>query len=174
MCVDHTHWGITTIPKNGMLGVTELSYHFWYDIHTSFFTVWVVGLVVTKLSPVTYEVKSMVKYGSDMPISSWHNRGEKLPGLVASEVPLPEDSEGQTLPAPVMPEPVLPSDSDATEEVGSTPDCTSSPDIPANESLTSANAAPTTENSSMIRTPPTPKVYPRRVHQRPDRYEPTI
>ena len=39
MCVDHTHWGITTIPKNGMLGVTELSYHFWYDIHTSFFTV---------------------------------------------------------------------------------------------------------------------------------------
>ena len=39
MCVDHIHWGITTIPKNGMLGVTELSYHFWYDIHTSFFTV---------------------------------------------------------------------------------------------------------------------------------------
>ena len=38
MCVDHT-MGITTIPKNGMLGVTELSYHFWYDIHTSFFTV---------------------------------------------------------------------------------------------------------------------------------------
>ena len=34
------HWGITTIPKNGMLGVTELSYYFWYDIHTSFFTVW--------------------------------------------------------------------------------------------------------------------------------------
>ena len=33
------HWGITTIPKNGMLGVTELSYYFWYDIHTSFFTV---------------------------------------------------------------------------------------------------------------------------------------
>ena len=27
------HWGITTIPKNGMLGVTELSYYFWYDIH---------------------------------------------------------------------------------------------------------------------------------------------
>ena len=53
----------------------------------------------------------------------------------------------------MMPEPVLPSDADATEEVGSTPDCTSSPDIPANESLTSANAAPTTENSSMIRTP---------------------
>ena len=39
-CVDHTK-GITTIPKNGMLGVTELSYYFWYDIHTSFFTVWV-------------------------------------------------------------------------------------------------------------------------------------
>ena len=38
MCVDHTR-GITTIPKNGMLGVTELSYYFWYDIHTSFFTV---------------------------------------------------------------------------------------------------------------------------------------
>ena len=38
MCVDHTI-GITTIPKNGMLGVTEVSYHFWYDIHTSFFTV---------------------------------------------------------------------------------------------------------------------------------------
>ena len=38
MCVDHT-MGITTIPKNGMLGVTEVSYHFWYDIHTSFFTV---------------------------------------------------------------------------------------------------------------------------------------
>ena len=38
MCVDHT-MGITTIPKNGMLGVTELSYYFWYDIHTSFFTV---------------------------------------------------------------------------------------------------------------------------------------
>ena len=34
------HRGITTIPKNGMLGVTELSYYFWYDIHTSFFTVW--------------------------------------------------------------------------------------------------------------------------------------
>ena len=33
------HLGITTTPKNGMLGVTELSYHFWYDIHTSFFTV---------------------------------------------------------------------------------------------------------------------------------------
>ena len=31
--------GITTIPKNGMLGVTEVSYYFWYDIHTSFFTV---------------------------------------------------------------------------------------------------------------------------------------
>ena len=30
MCVDHT------IPKNGMLGVTEVSYHFWYD---PFFTV---------------------------------------------------------------------------------------------------------------------------------------
>ena len=39
MCVDHTV-GITTIPKNGMLGVTEVSYHFWYDIHTSFFTVY--------------------------------------------------------------------------------------------------------------------------------------
>ena len=39
MCVDHT-MGITTIPKNGMLGVTEVSYHFWYDIHTSFFTVY--------------------------------------------------------------------------------------------------------------------------------------
>ena len=38
MRVDHT-MGITTIPKNGMLGVTEVSYHFWYDIHTSFFTV---------------------------------------------------------------------------------------------------------------------------------------
>ena len=40
MCVDHT-MGITTIPKNGMLGVTELSYYFWYDIHTSFFTVYI-------------------------------------------------------------------------------------------------------------------------------------
>ena len=38
MCRSY-HRGITTIPKNGMLGVTELSYYFWYDIHTSFFTV---------------------------------------------------------------------------------------------------------------------------------------
>ena len=135
---------------------------------------WVVGLVVTKLSPVTYEVKVNGQVWKRHADQLMAYRGEKLPGLVASEVPLPEDSEGQTLPAPVMPEPVLPSDSDATEEVGSTPDCTSSPDIPANESSTSANAAPTTENSSMIRTPPTPKVYPRRVHQRPDRYEPSF
>ena len=135
---------------------------------------WVVGLVVTKLSPVTYEVKVNGQVWKRHADQLMAYRGEKLPELVASEVPLPEDSEGQTLPDPVMPEPVLPSDSDATEEVGSTPDCTSSPDIPANESSTSANAAPTTENSSMIRTPPTLKVYPRRVHQRPDRYEPTF
>ena len=45
------HWGITTIPKNGMLGVTELSYHFWYDIHTSFFTVCHLNTEAILLSP---------------------------------------------------------------------------------------------------------------------------
>ena len=55
MCVDHT-MGITTIPKNGMLGVTELSYYFWYDIHTSFFTVLITPLhryTVTRLHHYT-------------------------------------------------------------------------------------------------------------------------
>ena len=43
MCVDHT-MGITTIPKYGMLCVTEVSHYFWYDIHTSFFAVKVLSL----------------------------------------------------------------------------------------------------------------------------------
>ena len=70
MCVDHT-MGITTIPKNGMLGVTEVSYHFWYDIHTSFFTVYVCGfspklgfkiflLAISDQSPCTVTLQQSV------------------------------------------------------------------------------------------------------------------
>ena len=64
MCVDHTHWGITTIPKNGMLGVTELSYHFWYDIHTSFFTVFLYELHMNYIPLVCHSVYSCTPVNS--------------------------------------------------------------------------------------------------------------
>ena len=50
------HWGITTIPKNGMLGVTELSYYFWDDIHTSFFTVMVKKLIMIYMNLLVHAV----------------------------------------------------------------------------------------------------------------------
>ena len=63
MCRSY-HRGITTIPKYGMLGVTEFSYYFWYDIHTSFFTVWDQQIVIIMDYLTRWVVRGGISFGA--------------------------------------------------------------------------------------------------------------
>ena len=77
MCRSY-HWGITTIPNNGMLGVTELSYYFWYDIHTSFFTVYFMSKISINLPSLL-----LLCLSPSTCYARWRNR------LVTIQGPLP-------------------------------------------------------------------------------------